>query len=486
MKTPKKTSPHGEVFSLRMSSFLYSYLYCGMSFVPLYTLITVHKKKKWRKRAMKKIVILIISAFFVVSAYSQSLRVTFNGNRDFKLVVDGKTYSSNSYLNNDVVVNSLSGAHNVSVYRTNKRGKSKRLYSSTINLSSSEEVHLTINNDGSISREESSASAAYGYRNPMSAADFDELYNNVDNQWSQSAKMSTVRDIFNTGSYYLSTDQARQIVGLLNSEANRLEALKLAYDNITDPANFYQLDDLLRSQSSRTELDNYVRNSGYVDSNTGSNNSYKVVMSDVTFNQLYQNVLNQRNTSRKLSAAIKVFNTATNYLSTSQAVQIISLVTGENNRLQLAKLSLDNIVDPGNITQLFNLLTTQSAKENLDYYVRNNGYAGTNYNYTIHAAMTDAEFTNLYDNVRKKWLPFTKYNAAVDAFSSSTNYFTTAQARQIIALLSDESNRLNLTKLAFDNIVDQQNFRQLYDLFSSQASKDELDNYIKTNYNYQQ
>jgi hypothetical protein len=56
---------------------------------------------------------------------------------------------------------------------------------------------------------------------------------------------------------------------------------------------------------------------------------------------------------------------------------------------------------------------------------------------------------------------------------------------QIIALLSSEDNRLNLAKLAFDNIVDQQNFRQLYDLFNTQASKDELDNYVKTNYNYQ-
>jgi hypothetical protein len=435
---------------------------------------------------MKQIFILIISVFFVVSAYSQSLRVTFNGNRDFKLVVDGKTYNSNSYLNNDVVVNSLSGAHNVSVYRTNKRGISKRLYSSTVSLSSSEEVHLTINKDGSISREESSASAAYGYRNPMSTADFNELYSNVNNQWGQSAKMSTVRDIFNTSSYYLSTDQTRQIVGLLNSEANRLEVLKLAYDNIADPANFYQLNDLLRSQASRTELDNYVRNSGYVDSNVGSNNGYKVAMSDATFTQLYQDVLNQRNTSRKLSSATKVFNTTTNYFSASQAMQIISLVTGENNRLQLTKLALDNIVDPENITQLFNLLTTQSAKEDLDYYIRNNGYAGANYNYTIHTAMTDANFNNLYNSIRKKWLPLTKYNAALDAFNSSTNYFTTAQARQVIGLLSDENNRLNLAKLAFDNIVDQQNFRQVYDLFSTQASKDELDDYIKTNYNYQQ
>lgn len=428
---------------------------------------------------MKKISCIVIAALFAASAYSQSLRVSFNGNRDFQLKVDGKTYNSTNYSGSDVVVNNLSGNHDVSVYKINKRGRSKKLYSSAVSLSYGQEVHLTINNDGSISREETSSNAAYGYRSPMSSTDFNQVYRNVNNQWSQASKMSEARDVFNNNSYYFSADQARQIVGLISSEANRLELLKLAYDNITDQSNFYQLYDLLLSQASRDELDNYVRSYSYGD----SYNSYKVAMNDYNFNQLYQNVVNQRNTSKKLSEATRILNTSTDYFNVSQIVQLISLVTGENNRLQLAKLSLDNIVDAQNMTQLFNLLSTQSAKENLDYYIRSNGYSGTDYNY--HVAMSDATFTSLYDNIRKKWLPFTKYNAAVDAFSSSDNYFTTQQAHQIIALLSDESNRLNLAKLAFDNIVDQQNFRQLYDLFDSQSSKDELDNYIKTNYNYQ-
>jgi len=152
--------------------------------------------------------------------------------------------------------------------------------------------------------------------------------------------------------------------------------------------------------------------------------------------------------------------------------------------LQLAKLSLDNVVDVENVSQLFNLLTTQSAKEDLDNYIRNNGYAGANYNYSIRTAMTDAEFTNLYNDLRKKWLPLSKYSTAVDIFNSSTNYFTTQQVRQIIALLSSESNRLDLAKLSYDNIVDQQNFKSLYDLFGTQASKDELDEYVRTNSNY--
>ena len=431
---------------------------------------------------MKKICSIAIGILIAGFAYSQSLRVTFNGDRDFQLVVDGKTYKSGNYLNNDVVLNNLPGQHSVSVYRVNRNGRTKKLYSSTINLSSNQEVHLTVNNDGSIDRSETSNNTAYG-RTPMSEASFNELYRNVNNKWSQSAKLSAARDAFNTGTYYFSTAQVREIVELLTGEAHRLELLKLAYDNVSDNSNFYSLYSLLRSQASQNELDNYVRNSGF--DNTSTSNNSKVAMTSAAFNQVYQDVSYESGTSRRLSAATRAFNTSTNYFNVAQARQLISLVTGENNRLQLAKLSLDNIADQENITQLFDLLTTQAAKQELDEYIRTNGDASGNYNYTIRVAMTDTEFNSLINTIRKKWLPLSKYSAATDAFNSTTNYFTTAQARQVIALLSSESNRLELAKLAFDNIVDQQNFRQLYDLFATQASKDALDEHIRSNHNYQ-
>lgn len=426
---------------------------------------------------MKKIFILIICGFFAASAYSQSLRVSFNGNRDFQLVVDGKTYHSASYLNDEVVLNNLPGQHNIIVYRINKRGKAKEVYSSAINLSPGEEVHLAVNNNGSIERTETSSNAAYGYRTPMTDVSFNEVVRRVNNQWGQTNKMSTARDVFNTESYYFSTDQVIRILELINSEANRLELAKLAYDNVTDPANYDQVRDLLRSQASRNELDNYVRNYDYND----SYNSYKVAMSESGFNQLYQSIRNQKNTSSRLSAATRAFNSATNYFTVPQAHEIISLFTGDNNRLQLAKLVMDNLVNMEKIGILYDLLTSQSAKEQLDYYIRSNGYADSNYDYTINTAMTDAQFTALYDDIRRRWLPFTKYNAAIDAFSSTTNYFTTAQVKQIIALLSSESNRLDLAKLAYDNIVDKHNFSSLYDLLTTQESRDALDDFVRNN-----
>jgi len=429
---------------------------------------------------MKRISIVIIIAFFAVSAYPQNLRVTFNGNRDFTLKVDGKTYNSSNYLNQDVVLNNLTGEHSISIYRMNKRGKSKRVYSSTVSLSSSEEVHLIINKNGSIERQETSSNAAYGYRTPMSNANFNDIYWRVRNNWGQSARLTEARDVFSVADNYFSADQAKKIISLLNSEADKLELAKMAYDNITDPNNFYQLYDLLSSQASRSELDNYVRNYNYND----PYNSYRVAMNSNTFNQLYNSISNQWNTSARLSAATNAFDISTNYFTVAQAKQLILLISNESSRLQLAKSAIDNIVDPENLSQLFDLFYYQSSKDELDTYIRTNGYASGNYNYRT--AMSDDAFNSIYDNIRKQWWPGSKMSELVETFNTPSNNFSTEQAKKLIGLVSSEANRVELAKLSFDNIVDTQNFRQIYDLLSLQSSKDEVDNYIKVKYNYQQ
>jgi hypothetical protein len=66
-----------------------------------------------------------------------------------------------------------------------------------------------------------------------------------------------------------------------------------------------------------------------------------------------------------------------------------------------------------------------------------------------------------------------------DVFNNKSNYFTCAQAKQLIPLVTVESNRLQLAKLSYRSIVDRGNFSQLYDLLESQASRNELDAYVK-------
>jgi len=97
----------------------------------------------------------------------------------------------------------------------------------------------------------------------MSNSTFTSLYNEVRNTYGLGAKMSRLTEIFATETYYFTVTQAKQLVQLVSSESNRLELAKSAYGNITDPENFNLMYDVLTSQSSKTELSNYVNTYSY-------------------------------------------------------------------------------------------------------------------------------------------------------------------------------------------------------------------------------
>jgi hypothetical protein len=114
-------------------------------------------------------------------------------------------------------------------------------------------------------------------------------------------------------------------------------------------------------------------------------------------------------------------------------------------------------------------------------YGNNNGGYGTNDgnygNNNYSQALKDYDFNQLLQKIRSQWIA--KQSVAKDAINS--NYFTTLQVRQILQLFSSENDKLELAKLAYRNTVDQRSYTQLYDVFSSQRSRDELDQYIRNN-----
>jgi hypothetical protein len=64
-------------------------------------------------------------------------------------------------------------------------------------------------------------------------------------------------------------------------------------------------------------------------------------------------------------------------------------------------------------------------------------------------------------------------------FVKPGNYFSSAQAKQLVQMVSSETNRLQLAKSSYRTVVDRNNFNQLYDLFNSAANRNELDAYVK-------
>ena len=104
----------------------------------------------------------------------------------------------------------------------------------------------------------------------------------------------------------------------------------------------------------------------------------------------------------------------------------------------------------------------------------NGGYNNGNYN----RAMSDQEFSQTLQKIKNQW--FGKLNYAKDVVNN--NYFNTNQVRQILQVFSSENDKLELAKASYKNLVDPQNFKQLYNLFSYQSQSD-LDNYVR-NFRY--
>ena len=118
------------------------------------------------------------------------------------------------------------------------------------------------------------------------------------------------------------------------------------------------------------------------------------------------------------------------------------------------------------------------------YNDRRNDNGGYNSKYPSNErnwrAMSDASFNQIYQHVKGKWFQSAKVTAVREAFDNNTNFFSTYQAKQLLTLISSENNRLDLAKTCYKNIVDKTYFTQLYDLFSKQANRDDLDRFVRS------
>jgi hypothetical protein len=94
---------------------------------------------------------------------------------------------------------------------------------------------------------------------PMDDNQFNHLYETIRNQWLPGQKMKTISNEFLNGEDNFTTLQAKRLIQLVTEEGNRLNLAKSSWHCITDPENFSQLEDVLRYQTSRDELDDFIR-----------------------------------------------------------------------------------------------------------------------------------------------------------------------------------------------------------------------------------
>ena len=425
------------------------------------------------------IVICLLNSFILFAQQTNSaVNLEIDGNKSLQVVIDGKSFNLTGAVTNGTKTtlsfnNLETGQHTMQITRTRTEVLNgiKETIPVLLNLRYGYDMQITINENSSISLVETKKAMAVEYP-PMSNTEFNTLLKNVRNQTTIAGKRSLIANAFNNTNNYFTTFQVEQLLQLVNSETYRLQLAKLSYRSITDPDDFNQLYDLFSSQSSKTELEEYVNS--YRDTNNRI-----APMADADFNTLIQQIRNQRYPNTQMNSLTNTFNNTNNHFTSNQAKQLIQIILAENNRLQLAKSSYRSITDTENFNLVASLLATQASKNDLTAYI--NSYNNVN-NVTTKTPISDAVFNVLYQDIKRLSSQNLQMASLTNVFNDTSNYFTTTQAVQFIQIVTTEPNRLQLAKLSYRGIVDTINFQQVSNLLSTQLAKDELKAYL-FNYN---
>ena len=463
-------------------------VYDGISFVSFKILFI-----KQKEGTVKTLLILLLGGFLSFSVRAQILTLRFENttNRNYEVKVDGKSYYSSNLSTEAgkqkiLTLNGLQpGTHTLDVFTidndVNNTNAATSIYSNTFQLRTGYDMLIAIRRNEQVTfTERRSTNTATSSQTPMSEVEFDKLHKSVNSKWSQAARLTAAKTAVTSRGNYFTTEQIGQLISLITAESKKLELAKLSYPKVTDPGNFSEINTLFNSQAAREELEKYVGASTGTTTTTTAPSNGRSPMSAFEFNSLLQTVKNQYQQEGKVAVLTDAFNTGGQYYSTSQLRQLISLVTAENNRLALAKLSYARVSDIANFSSLNNLLAKQSSRDELNYFVKYGGNTVSAEQYANRVAISDAEFRKLY---QKANLHFRQSSVVADvkaAFSNTTNYYSIAQVRSLLGLITTESDRLTLAKLAYHRVTEPPAFTQLFDMFTSEASKNDLSNYISS------
>jgi hypothetical protein len=406
-----------------------------------------------------------------------SVYITATGNKNLQVTIDGNVYNltSNGTTSklNAPITNLSTGMHSLAFTRANNNRRANDI-STQFNLRRNFDMYINVTSTGALELVEKRKGAVATSNTPMSSADFNIVMRDLRLQRTTQSRNAYLTTTFNKNNTYFSTVQVVQLLQQVRSESDRLPLAKSSYRTVTDPNNFGTVYNLFSSQANRNELEDYVNY--YDEDQVVVDTDINGAMSETDFNNLYRSIKNEYSINTQINSITTAFSTSGNRFTASQAAQLIQLINGETNRLYLAKLSYSKVVDPANFSTVSNLLYTQGSRDELLSYI-NSG--GVNTNPGLHTAMSEADYNALYQAANSQFLPYAKYNYLTTAFNNDSYYFTTSQAKNLIQLVTNETNRLQLSKLVYGNLVDRGNYTQLYDLFASASSRTELNTYVQ-------
>lgn len=399
---------------------------------------------------MKQLFAGLLATIVALPLWAQTVTLQFEGaskSRNYQVVIDGTTYNSAEAVANGqnkmMTMNNLSvGSHTLAVYPADESVASGNLlYSNTFQLREGYDLDITVKADGTVSFTEKRnaqtavSSGAYSAKMAMSSADFNRLAQAVKSKWLQPARISALRTAFTSASNYFTTEQIAQLLSYVNAEPARLDLAKSAYARVIDPANYKNLSTLFRSETLRSELDFFLRNTTI-------------------------NPAGATQPDRDTSSALQV----TPGSDTGTDVEIRQVVATNESTPAATRA---NAIKGANESQ------GDASREDKASVDASPDYGGRQ-------LVSDRSFNQLMRRMRNQRTQQGKIAMLTSAFEKNGNYFTTSQLQRLITPVTAESDRLQLTKLAYARTADTANFKSLYSLLSDRYSQMELDHFVRT------
>ncbi len=440
---------------------------------------------------MKSILSTMMICFLGFTGIAQTtstVNIIFRGitktTNNYEVRIDDRRYFSNTNTSNAAaykitVNNLLTGTHALKVYKLrtnsvagNSGTQNTQIYSNNFVLRPGYDMNISVRANGAVQFSESLSEITAPVGNgPMTAAAFNTLKQSIESQWSQSVKGERIRDAFiNTNNRFTSA-QARQLLVMVTSESDRLDLAKLAYPTITDVSNFAALSNIFNSTAKRNEFSEFVR----LSASGGVTAGTRVQISDANFNSLVTNVKSKWSQSLKGDALRDAFVNTNYYYTTSQVRQLMALVSSESDRMDLIKLAYPVVSDVNNFPMLYDVFASTANRTDFNDFVVSKG--GIAVNTGVKAQMTTNNFNLLMTDIQGKWSQALKTDAVRDAFLNTNNYFSTAQIRQLLTLVTSETDRLALAKQSFRSVMDPLLYYQLGDLFTTASYRNEFNTY---------
>lgn len=295
----------------------------------------------------------------------------------------------------------------------------------------------------------------------------------------------------------LSAAQVKDVASLFFNDYSKLEFAMAAYPKTVDKANYYDVYDAFAYFSTVFRLHDFVSNQNtqveivpelprppkpqfpnynYPDATRYAGETYcPAATNDFEFLQAMTNVMQQNSDAARVTIATQL---AQKYCFTvAQVMKATSLIGDEKSRLTFLFNVYEYTYDVGNYGACEQTLAPGKGRDELARFLADRAQQPALE--PAPCGVDAQEFAEIKESIKKQNFNNTQLTITKQILSSK-ECFTALQIREMVALFSFESSKLEIAKYAYDYCIDTNNYYLINDAFSFSSSVDDLAKYIKS------